>query len=197
MSWGKAALSPLAIAAYHNRLFALRLKVEEVNPPEIKKRLLNTIMRDALKATGEFWVKEFLPLHFQQGATAKYNYALVNKIYAIIKNRAKRVRPWIGRTRGDWVPAPKPVRPWVWSGYTMYELLGKAPSQFNIRPVATTAKQTVTVPLPVPHPISSEHSGELGRMTDDEFRLMHKFCFDYVLAELDKIKSIETAEFEF
>ena len=180
-----------------NPLFGLRLKIEETNPPDIKKKLLNTIMRDGLQLTGEFWVEHFLPEHFKQGAQGKYNYELVSKVYAIIKNRAKRVRPWIGRTRGEWVPAPKPVRPWVWSGITMRELLSKSPSEFNIKPVATTNKQTVKVPIKVPHPITSEHAGELGRLTDDEFKVMHKFCFDYIVGELEKIKSIRTSEFEW
>ncbi|HET6325797.1 MAG TPA: hypothetical protein VFG04_14060, partial [Planctomycetaceae bacterium] len=97
---------------------------------------------------------------------------------------AKRVRPWIGKTRGDWVTAPKPVRPWVWSGLTMNQLLSKHPSEFNIKATATTKRQQVKVPLPVPHPVTTDHAGELGRLRDDEFKAMHQVAFDYIMDSL-------------
>jgi hypothetical protein len=176
-------------------LVRLSLRFEEYGPIEVKKRLLNQFVRDGLQLAGEFWVKEFLPMHFAQGATERYQYAYVSKVYAIIKNRARRVRPWIGRTRGGWVTAPKPVRPWVWSGATMGELLTKSPSEFNIKPRATASKQTVTVPLRVPHPVTSEHAGELGRLRPDEFEVMHQIAFDHIMEELHKIREIRTQEY--
>jgi hypothetical protein len=78
---------------------------------------------------------------------------------------------------------------------TMRDLLFKPTSAFNIKARSTTNKQTVSVPVKVPHPVTTEHAGELVRYTPDEFRAMHKFCFGYIIAELEKIKSIRSQEF--
>lgn len=175
----------------------LRLKIQRMGLPEIKKRLLNQFIRDGLRLAAEWWITECLPKHFAPGAAQRYQFAARSALFQRIKNRATRVRPWQGRTRGDWVPIREPKRPWVWSGDTMDLLLGRPVSEFNVKPVATTKKQTVKIPLPAPHAVTPEHAGELGRYTNDEFAKMHRIAFEYVKDQLQQIKDVQNAEFNW
>lgn len=165
---------------------SLAVRIKKINPPEIKKRLWNEFMRDGLREVGEYWVANYLPRHFEPSAYQRYQYAARNALYTRIKARATRVRPWMGTQRMGWVPSQQPPRPWVWSGLTRETLLGKSPSDFNIRPVATSKKQTVTVKLPIPHPISKDHSDELGRLNKEELDQLCDIAFNHIVTRLNQ-----------
>lgn len=178
-------------------MLPLRIEIQEIGPPDIRKRLLNEIVREGLREAAEFWITHYLPIHFTQSAYSRYQYSARSQRYLAIKARAQKIRPWIGTSRGDWVAAPKPPRPWVWSGETIHQLLGMTPEEFTIKAIATTKKQRVEVKLPVPHPTSPDHKGELGKLTQDEFKQMHEIAFAYIRHELQKIKDVRKMRFNF
>lgn len=164
------------------------VRVRRFRPPEMMLRQWNDIIREALKEAAEFWIATCLPKHFEQGASQRYQYEKRREAYLRLKRIMEKVRPWIGTKRqAAYIPAPKPPRPWVWSGMTIDKLLKRSPSDFNIQARATSKRQTVRVPLPVPHPTNPNNVGELGKMTRDEFRMMSEIALAVVRLKLQDI----------
>lgn len=153
----------------------------------------NKFVREAGEFAGRHAIRNYLPLHFQPGAVQRYRYSARRSEYNKIKQRMRRVRPWItGGKRGVAKPAPKPPAPWVWSGDLRDKLLSKSPEDFNIRSTATSKTQKVQIKLPTPHPISRDHRGELGRITNAEMKEMSKLAIQHYRDSIESLKGSET-----
>jgi hypothetical protein len=167
----------------------LTVRIKKTNPPEIRLRELNAIIREGLTVVAGWWITECLPKHFLPSGVQRYGYSARKPSYLAVKRRMQKVRLWeAGYKKGAWVPAPKPPGPLVWTGELRRTLLEKSPEDFNIKAIATSKKQTVRVPCPIPHPMSKEQTGELTRIINEEFRMMHEIAFEYIAAKLDAIK---------
>jgi hypothetical protein len=172
-------------------LIPLTAKVRRIAPPEIKLRLLNSIIRDALYQTGVKWVTDDLPKHFEQGAYQRYGYDARNTRYNAIKRRMLRVRTWRhGRTGGNWIPAPKPPSPLRWTDNLKDSLLRRSPADFNIKATSTSNKHTVRVPCPLPHPMSAQNANELVRLNQEEFEALQQYAFNLIQQRLESIRDV-------
>lgn len=174
-------------------MLPITVRIKRLNPPEIRLREMNKIIRDCLQLTGEKWVADYLPLHFLPSATQRYSYHARSRSYLAVKNRMTRVRTWRrGRKGGDWIPAPQDKGPLVWTGALRDSLLMRTPSSFNIKTTSTQTKHTVRVPVPMPHPMPASTTPELTRLNTEEFQALNKFLFDMVVQRLNSINELVT-----
>lgn len=172
-------------------MIPISVKVKKIAPPEIKLRLLNNIIRDALYQAGVKWVTDYLPKHFEPSAVQRYQYGARNPKYNIIKRRMTRVRTWRrGKKGGDWIPAPDPKGPLVWTGNLRDSLLRKSPQDFNIKATSSSSKHQVKVPCPLPHPMSAENAAELVRMNNEEFEVLQKYVFEIIQTRLEALTDV-------
>lgn len=69
-------------------MIILRAKITETKPLDVARDAWRVITRGAFQDVGEYWVKNFLPGHFEQGAGQKYGYQFRSKAYRERKDRA-------------------------------------------------------------------------------------------------------------
>ncbi len=166
-------------------------RIQRKAPPEIRLREMNKIIRDGLYETGVKWVSDCLPLHFEPSAVQRYQYHARSSKYLFVKNRATRVRLWRrGRKGGEWITAPQPKGPLCWTGTLRTSVLTKTPTAFNIKTTSTSTKHTLRVPVPLPHPMPASTTPELVRINQEEFKMLSKFLFDYVVNRLNSIEEL-------
>jgi hypothetical protein len=146
--------------------FGVIIKTDK--PVDILRKEFNGLVREALTAAGITWIKDFLPLHFTYQAISRYAYEPRTKKYALRKNKPNRFIK-----KGRVIPSPTPQNaPFVWSGDTKAMVLGRSPSDFNLKVTATSNKQMVKVPIKTPHAFNPKNSGELGRLGSQDFQVM-------------------------
>lgn len=170
-------------------MYTLSVTIKQKRGPELIQSKLNEMVRQALKAAALFWIKEFMPLHFQEGAYQRYSYAARGARYNAIKRKAETVRDWHS---GNKMPRPKPAAPLVWTGSFREQLLNRTPQAFNMSIAATKTKQTVRVKLPCPHPLNPKNASEPGRLITEEIRQMQKVAIQEFNYLLDALQSTTT-----
>lgn len=163
---------------------------EKGNSASLMRRELNDATREALRAAAKFWIKKFLPLHFELQAVQRYGYAARDRVYRRIKREIERIK--IAEFSDVTVPAPKPAKPLVWTGEMRDEVLGRPLSEYKIKARATAKKQTVKVPVRIPHPLNPKNSGELTRLINEEIRAMQRIALAKFEVELRKIEGQKT-----
>ena len=162
------------------------VSVEELRPPALLQREYNRMVRASLEAAARYWIANFLPEHFKPGAATKYGYKARSANYEAIKRLARRVQMW-PRT-GQFVTAPKPSSPLVWTGALREALLGR--QQFNIKATATSKRQAVTIALPIPHPIPPYLRDEIIRVTDAELEVLHRVASRELARQIANLPAI-------
>jgi hypothetical protein len=144
-------------------------------------------MQDALgKAVTDYWIPVALPKHFRPEAVQAYQYAARRPVYNKIKNKANYIEPnFKYNARGRRMPSAKfpnpnlgksPVNPLELTGQMKTGLLGKPPQSFNMVFSITNAKQVVRLKLPINHPINPKNKGEVGRLNNEDRRIMSKIA---------------------
>lgn len=166
-------------------MYKLSIVIKQERPPELLQKNLNEIVRRVLVQVAQMWIVRFRELHFGPGAVQRYSYVARSAKYNAIKRRALTVKDWQGRE----VTAPKPPSPLVWSGSLRDAVLKKSPADFNIVARATSNRQTVSVKIPIPHPLNPKNAGEIGRLIPSEVREMQEFAVQLFLAEIEKLKT--------
>lgn len=136
------------------------------------QRQFNQIIREVLIETGQYWAREFLPKHFEPGASGRYGYAPREERTRRIKRYAKQVHRWDGAV----VPLADNPRPLVFTGELIEDVLGRDPANFSVRATATSNRQRVVVKVPLPHPLNPKNKGEVTRLIPSELRAMHRFA---------------------
>ncbi|WP_166820517.1 hypothetical protein [Thalassoroseus pseudoceratinae] len=158
--------------------------IKKKKPADIMQREFNALVREALIEAAEFWIKEFLPLHFESSAVRRYGYAARKSYYNKLKRRARMIlKPG---TAQQYVPAPKPPGPLVYTGELKKEVLSRPVSAFKIKATATGKKQKVRVPVRIPHPINPKNSGELTKLVNEELKMMHRVATEALKERLAK-----------
>jgi hypothetical protein len=167
-------------------MYKLSIVIKQERPPELLQRNLNEIVRRVLTQTAQYWLVYFREKHFDPGAFQRYGYEARSAKYNAIKRRALTVKDWQGREH----TAPKPPAPLVWSGSLRDAVLKKSPADFNIVARATANRQTVSVKIPIPHPLNPKNAGEIGRLIPSEVRAMQEYAVKLFLDEIEKLKTI-------
>lgn len=157
-------------------MLALRVRIKEIMPPDVTLREWNKWIALAFREAGEYWIREFLPQHFTPGAVQRYRYQARKRQYLERKRRARLLRDWRGR---HFVPT-KPPLPLVYSGAVKDELLSRPISAFNIRATATSNRQSVKVPLRLPHPMRAQQLSELRAMIHEEERFLAALIVNFM-----------------
>lgn len=88
----------------------------------IKKKYSREAVQRGLRAAGQAWHAQFLPMHFEGGAQGRYNYKQRSRVY---QKRKRKGQPYL-----------------VWTGATR----DKAKSGATIRVAGLTAKVTMKLP---------------------------------------------------
>ena len=145
----------------------------------MKARALNSVVREGLVSAGIWWVENALPKHFDPSAVQRYDFEARNAAYLAVKRKMVKVREWESGHRGQWIPAPKPPGPLIWTG-KLRESTQRSPSSFAIRATATANKKFVKVPVPLPHPMSEANCSELVRMIQSEADAMGKVAWELI-----------------
>jgi hypothetical protein len=147
------------------------------------KAALNRIFREALTDVAAFWIEHILPTHFGNQATALYGYRFRSDRYL---KRKRRLRP-------DLIPPA----PFELSGQLKDYVMTNAQSGrmlANSKPVATSSKIRVTIPVRIPHPIHPKNRGELSRLNRSDRRQMRRYFMMRLKARIAEAPQRRTVE---
>ncbi len=172
--------------------------VKRNRPPGLVMRRWNAIVTLALNETGKFWIKEFLPLHFQPSAVQRYSLAARRSAYLLIKQKVDylNIGFWSQKQHqyiGQRVKIAKPTAPLVLTGNLRDSLLAKARGGgLTIKTTATSNKAIVRVKCPIPHPINPKNKGEITRLIRPEIEAMNKVFVRMIKDEIAKLQESST-----
>lgn len=149
-------------------MISVRTRTRDFLGKRMTQREINGIVRDAMYAAGEKWVKEYAPLHFEPGAVQRYGY------------RARKPR-YLARKRRLGIS-----RPLVWSGDLMVSLLYRPVSAWNIKATATSNRAQTKIPIKSPHPMAKRQFEEIAAMTRDETISLEKLVVQKIQEKIQK-----------
>lgn len=177
-----------------------KTKMTELRPLTMMASEFNNYVREALREIGMFWVKHYLPKHFDRGAPQRYHYPRHAPKYQDVKRRARMIKvrhPSTGKPTGRVVPATQPPIAFVWTGDYRKGLLSRADAdwQKSIKPVATSQRQKVTIRVPLPHPIPVKWTRAFRWITSGEEDMLHRIGTEKLRSQLVTFPTVEHLTF--
>lgn len=168
--------------------------IKQSRPPEIMQREFNGMVRAALLQVGIYWVKHFLPKHFEPGAVQRYSYTARKPKYNAKKYKAELLKLPSGAKVRNPNFGQRQACPLVYTGEWRKLTLAKTPGDFNYKLTSTATKTMVRVPVPIPHPIPVKYANEIGRLTTDEMRTLHRVASEWLKMELSRWRAPRTTK---
>lgn len=154
-------------------MFVLDYKLDGI--AKLKQRDVNAIVRDSLKAMGEYWIDTMLPKHFTKAGAREYRYA------------PRKGEPGSGKAfKGSYTQRKlkmhKHARPLVWSGQT--EQTAKTQSHAKGTATKTSAKCTITIVAPTLNYRSANSKvdmrDEIKRVSPRELQKLSRMLVDTI-----------------
>lgn len=166
-----------------SRPFDMRVKIERVVPIWLSeggtRRELKTYIEQALREAADEWIRNYLPLHFDNSAIGRYGYKPRSSKYNALKVR----RNFLFDYRNKIVrPVQKP-QPTVFSlfGDLKNFVMGNQASGDMLRRTriqGATTRMTAKIPVNFPHPINAKNKGEMTRIRRNEHNAIMRLAFE-------------------
>ena len=119
------------------------------------QRDFNRIVREVLVETGHWWIENVLMDRFRATAVQEFRFTQRSQKWLEMKLR-----------RGL-------HKHMVFTG----ELIEQVESQsYRPKATATANKAKLVIRIPIPHPIRSKYSGELGKLRRGDMKVLHKYA---------------------
>lgn len=154
------------------------------------RREFNEIVRESLLEAADYWIKNYMNLHFGPGATSRYHYNFRSKVWLEYKAR--------------FYPTLVLPAPFEFTGELMSFVMDNARSGRMLdasKAISTfpskqnpSGKQRVKIPIRIPHPIHPRYAGELSRLLPSEARQMRRVMFDALHRRLKASPSYNTED---
>lgn len=162
-------------------MLSLHFQLIELRPLKTTQSLLNSMVRESLRAALLYWLRVFRPQHFGKGASARYKYVPRARRYNEAKARFGWVWNYHLKVR---MLRPKPVEDLQYTGDLKERVTGPAPTSFNIVATATANRSSARVGVPLGWPYSKKIADEVTLLLQEEERVLHAVAMAHMRAQI-------------